>query len=95
MAAVRLCGSLKIEKHPRGHVANCNGSLEAVGASVEQCREFGHPNNAQVSSNYKVIYHTLSRCLKKRCSASVAFSPHGRKPTVSEAEATVSTGGDV
>ena len=42
--------SLKISRHPRGHVADCNGSIDAVGASIESCsKDTSHSNKAQVS----------------------------------------------
>lgn len=33
-----MCSSLRVSRHPRGHVAQCNGRLELVSARVEQCK---------------------------------------------------------
>ena len=31
--------TLRVDRHPRGHVAPCNGDIGLVGASVVQCSE--------------------------------------------------------
>ncbi len=49
----RGLNSLKIHRHPRGHIADCNGSIEAVGANIEACRDYSNTENSQVS--YKLL----------------------------------------
>ncbi len=34
-----MCSSLRVARHPRGHVAGCNGRVELLSAKVEPCRE--------------------------------------------------------
>ena len=51
MADRRLSG-LKIHRHPRGHVADCNGSIETIGANIESYRDYSNTNNAEVSCNH-------------------------------------------
>lgn len=36
--------SLRVESHPRGHVAPCNGRVELVNARVEQCADLSGDN---------------------------------------------------
>ena len=38
--------SLRVERHPRGHIAACNGRLEIVNARVESCTTNYRPGNA-------------------------------------------------
>ncbi len=45
----RGLASLRISRHPRGHIADCNGSIEAVRANVEPCRDPISSSDSQVS----------------------------------------------
>ena len=51
MANYKYNESLRVEKHPRGHVATCNASIEEVEAKVEPCYDFENFKDAKVSEN--------------------------------------------
>lgn len=54
--------SLRVERHPRGHVASCNGQVELLSTRVESC--FNHsPGNA---SQTALLVETLSRKERER-----------------------------
>ena len=46
--------SLRIERHPRGHIASCNVPVESVGAKVEPCTSQYNPEDPRVLNNYIV-----------------------------------------
>ena len=48
MANKKERASLRIERHPRGHIASCNVPVESVGAKAEPCTSQYNPEDPRV-----------------------------------------------
>ena len=67
MANKKERASLRIERHPRGHIASCNVPIESVGAKAEPCTSQYYPEDPRVINNYIGIINLFLSLINNNC----------------------------